>query len=113
MVDLTTNSGGVADALTYALNTLIGTFFIDLLSPITKGHNRLTYKSDINMEGKVDDKDVPLIDLGYKVIFLNSEYSFSSANALPYLLKHITIMSSPWVKKPLVAHVFSEVHKIL
>ena len=87
VVDLTANNGGDADALLYALSVLIGDVSIDMHNPLTGGHNHLVYKADINADGVIDDKDKSLSELGFKIYFLDSKYSFSSANAMPVLAK--------------------------
>lgn len=85
VIDLTSNDGGSADSLIYSLSTLIGDVALDMRNSITGGLNHQVYKADINGDTFVDDKDVSLIDLGYSIYFLNSSYSFSSANAMPVL----------------------------
>lgn len=87
VIDLTTNNGGAADALVYSLSTLIGNVTIDIDDPLTGAHNKQVYKADMNADGKIDDNDKALIDLGFNIYFLDSSYSFSSANAMPYLAK--------------------------
>ena len=46
------------------------------------------------ISSKVDDDDKSLSELGFNIYFLDSEYSFSSANAMPYLAK----LNNPNVK---------------
>ena len=87
VVDLTTNSGGAADSLLYSLSTLIGNVTVDLRNPLTGATNHQVFKADINTDGKVDENDKDLASLGYNIYFLNSRYSFSSANAMPVLAK--------------------------
>lgn len=87
VVDLTANDGGSADSLIFSLATLIGDVQVDMTNPISGAHNHQTYKADINVDGKIDDNDKSLSDLGFKIYFLDSKYSFSSANAMPYLAK--------------------------
>ena len=87
VVDLTTNAGGAADALLYSLSTLLGNVTVDMHNYMTGGHNHQVYKADINNDGVIDDNDKPLCELGYNIFFLDSKYSFSSANAMPYLAK--------------------------
>ena len=87
VVDLTTNTGGAADGLVYSLSTLIGNVAIDLRNPLTGTTNHQVFKADINTDGKVDENDKDLASLGYNIYFLNSRYSFSSANAMPVLAK--------------------------
>lgn len=87
VVDLTSNDGGAADSLIYSLSTLIGNVSIDMTNPISGGHNHQVFKCDLTLDGKIDEKDVSLSDLGFKIFFLNSSYSFSSANAMPVIAK--------------------------
>lgn len=87
VIDLTTNAGGAADALIYSLSTLIGNVTIDIVDPITSAHNKQVYQADINADGEINEKDKPLCELGFNIYFLNSAYSFSSANAMPVLAK--------------------------
>ena len=87
VIDLTTNQGGAADALVYALSTLVGNVNIDMINPKSGAHGNQVYKADMNADGKIDENDKPLCDLGFNIYFLNSKYSFSSANAMPVLAK--------------------------
>ncbi len=86
VIDLTTNDGGDAGALTYSLSTLIGDVYFDMTNPRTGGHNHQTYMVDMNLDGNAGN-DKCLADLGFNIYFLNSKYSFSSANAMPYVAK--------------------------
>ena len=87
VVDLSANDGGSADGLLYSLSTLLGNITVDTVNPLTGAHNHQVYKADINADGTIDDKDVPLVNLGFKIYFLDSKYSFSSANAMPLIAK--------------------------
>ena len=87
VIDLTTNQGGAADALIYALSTLVGNVSVDMINPKSGAHGNQVYKADMNADGKIDENDKPLCDLGFNIYFLNSKYSFSSANAMPVLAK--------------------------
>ena len=87
VVDLSTNIGGAIDAVIYSLSTLLGEIFIDSINPISGAHNRSYYKVDINNDGKIDANDKSLKELGYKIAFIDSGYTFSSGNALPVFAK--------------------------
>ena len=41
----------------------------------------------MNLDGKVDSQDKCLADWNYNIYFVNSKYSFSSANAMPVVAK--------------------------
>ena len=60
---------------------------IDMANPITGAYNNQVYMADINNDGKIDSNDKSLIDLGFNIYFLDSKYSFSSANAMPVIAK--------------------------
>lgn len=85
VVDLTTNSGGDADGLIYSLSTLIGNVEVNLSNSLSGALNKQVFKADINADGTIDGKDKSLSELGFNIYFLNSSYSFSSANAMPCL----------------------------
>ena len=87
VIDLTSNDGGAADALIYSLSTLLGNVTVDSVNSLTGGHSKQVYKADINADGEINEKDKPLSELGFKIFFLDSQYSFSSANAMPYIAK--------------------------
>ncbi len=87
VIDLTSNDGGAADALIYSLSTLLGNVTVDSVNSLTGGHSKQVYKADINADGTIDEKDKSLYELGFKIFFLDSQYSFSSANAMPYIAK--------------------------
>lgn len=89
VIDITSNTGGNSDGLIYALSCLVGEAKVDMINPKTNAHNYQVYKADINVDGVVDDKDIPLTDLGFNIYILGSRYSFSSANALAVLAKNI------------------------
>ncbi len=87
VIDLTTNQGGDADGLLYALSTLIGNVNVDMINPKSGAHGNQVYKADMDADGEINEKDKPLCDSGFNIYFLNSKYSFSSANAMPVLAK--------------------------
>ena len=87
VVDLTANDGGAADALLYTLSTLLGEVKINSVDPLTGAVNKQSYKADINGDSKIDENDKSLQELGFNIYFLDSSYSFSSANAMPYVAK--------------------------
>lgn len=86
-VDLATNDGGAIDSVVYILSMLLGEVFLDNINPLSGAHNRTYFKVDINGDGAIDEKDKSLKELGYKIVFLNSSYTFSSGNALPMFAK--------------------------
>lgn len=89
VIDLSLNGGGNIDGLLYALSTVIGDVKFNLKNSFDGTTSTETYKADLNLDGKVDENDKSLVDLGYKVIFLNSSHTFSSANALTCIAKNL------------------------
>ncbi len=87
VVDVSANDGGSAHGLLYALSTLIGNVNTYMINPLSGARSHQVYKADMNADGKIDDNDKSLADLGYKIYFLDSKYSFSSANAMPVIAK--------------------------
>lgn len=87
VVDLSTNDGGAFSSLVYSLGVLIGEAHYDVVDPFTGASLRTYYKVDINLDGKIDANDKSLAELGKNIVFLTSEYSFSSANAMPVFAK--------------------------
>lgn len=96
VVDLATNEGGSSDGLMFDLGVLLGDIKTDILGPKTNSHNQTTYRVDINLDGKFDENDKSLSELGYKIVFIDSKYSFSCGNAMPVWAKannpNVTIM---------------------
>ena len=82
VVDLLTNEGGDAESLAYCLGTVLGEFHLDSQNPLSGARNRSTYRTDINVDGVIDEKDVPLCD-DYRVVMLDSLFSFSCGNLFP------------------------------
>ena len=87
VVDLATNDGGSADGMIYAIGTLIGGYKTNILGAHTGSLNQSTFKVDINLDGKIDENDKSLYELGYKIAFVNSKYSYSCGNAMPIMVK--------------------------
>ena len=87
VVDLATNDGGSISSVVYGLCTLLGEVHISQTNPLTGAASTTYFKADINADGKIDEQDKSLSELGYKIVFLDSKYSFSSANAMPVFAK--------------------------
>ncbi len=87
VVDLSTNDGGSSDAMIYALSVLVGNVQTSSINPLTGAKASVTYKADINLDGKVDSNDISLADKGFNIVFLDSKYTFSCGNAMPFIAK--------------------------
>ena len=87
VVDLVTNNGGDADGLVYCLGTLLGKYYIDAENPLTGSRNHSTFMTDINIDGVIDEKDVPLCN-DYNIYMLDSKFAFSCGNLFPVAAKY-------------------------
>lgn len=87
VIDLVTNNGGDATGLVYCLGTLIGKHYIDLANPLTGSLSHLTFETDINVDGKIDENDVPLCE-DYNIYMLDSKFAFSCGNLFPVAAKY-------------------------
>ena len=87
VVDLVTNNGGDATGLVYCLGTLIGKHYLDGMNPLTGARSHLTYATDINVDGKIDENDVPLCK-DYNIYMLDSKFAFSCGNLFPVAAKY-------------------------
>ena len=86
VVDLVTNNGGDATGLAYCLGTLLGEVSFDTLDPLTGARNHATFRTDINVDGVIDEKDVPLCN-EYNIAMLDSKFAFSCGNYFPVAAK--------------------------
>ncbi|MBQ9457556.1 MAG: hypothetical protein IJU64_03495 [Bacilli bacterium] len=87
VVDLSTNDGGSADSLMYALCTILGKVTTHTKNPVSGAENETVFAADLNRDGQIDDADKGLVEMGYRVGVLSSEYTFSCGNALPAIAK--------------------------
>ena len=87
VVDLSTNDGGSADALMYALCTILGKVTTHTKNPTSGAENETVYAADLNRDGQINDADKGLVEMGYRIGILSSEYTFSCGNALPAIAK--------------------------
>ncbi len=87
VIDLSANSGGNSTTLMYALSILIGEVKVNMLNALSGATGSGTYKADMNTDGIVDENDISLYDKGFNIFFINSNYTFSSANAMAVFAK--------------------------
>ena len=87
VVDLVTNNGGDSEGLVYCLGALLGKFFIDSGSALSNSRTHTTFLTDINVDGKIDEKDVPLCK-DHNIYMLDSKFAFSCGNLFPVAAKY-------------------------
>ena len=87
VVDLSCNYGGASDSLAFILNTLVGSVSAPNYAYPTASSSSAKISADINLDGVVNENDKSLRELGYHIVFLNTDQSFSCGNALPCYAK--------------------------
>lgn len=87
VVDMVTNNGGDAMGLAYCLGTLLGKFHLDTRNPLTGASAHVVYRTDINVDGKIDENDIPLCN-DYNIYMLDSKFAFSCGNLFPVAAKY-------------------------
>jgi hypothetical protein len=89
VIDISVNGGGTVLACGYAMQAICGQCNINIQNPITWALHQCALDYDLNFDGKYDDNDKSMLDLGKNVAVLISDYSFSSANLLPNALDQL------------------------
>ena len=87
LIDMGNNDGGAADSCIYCLGVVLGEFFVESFDSFTNANGKVYYKVDINLDGVIDDKDIPLTK-NYNVAILDSKCSFSCGNLFPVAAKN-------------------------
>lgn len=95
VIDCSGNIGGSNISLCYALTFVAGNKLMNddmyystlyMADAFTHAYGNIKISADLNYDGKIDQKDVPLA-IDYNVTILTSRVSFSCGNALPCLAK--------------------------
>ena len=89
VIDLACNGGGAIYACGFAMNAICGTSNIYLNNPNTWALHQMVQQFDLNLDGKIDDDDKSMKELGFNVAVNISDSSFSCGNLLPNMLKSI------------------------
>lgn len=84
VLDLSCNTGGAVDAAIYTVGWMLGYCDLHLTNPITGSFATSSFKVDVNLDGKFDEKDTIADKNLYCLI---SPASFSCGNLVPSLLK--------------------------
>ena len=89
VIDLACNGGGAIYSCGFAMNAICGTSNIYLNNPNTWALHQMVQQFDLNLDGKIDDDDKSMKELGFNVAVNISDSSFSCGNLLPNMLKSI------------------------
>lgn len=95
VLDLSCNMGGEVDAAVYVVAWMLGYCDLHMTNPITGSYATASFKVDVNLDGKFDEKDT----VADKNLYcITSPISFSCANLVPSLFKEsgrVTLLGSP------------------
>ena len=89
VIDLACNAGGAIIACGFAMNAICGTSNIYVNNPNTWALHQMVQQYDLNLDGKIDDDDQSIKQLGFNIAVNISDASFSCGNLLPNMLKSI------------------------
>ena len=89
VIDLACNGGGAIYSCGFAMNAICGTSNIYLHNPNTWALHQTVQQFDLNLDGKIDDDDKSMKELGFNIAVNVSDVSFSCGNLLPNMLKSL------------------------
>lgn len=87
VIDVSCNGGGYNVACAYAVDAIIGQSNIVIRNPSTNALRQTITDADLNLDGKIDENDKSMKELGKKIAVIVSDASFSCGNLLPCNLK--------------------------
>lgn len=86
VIDLSNNSGGMADAAYFVSSWVLGTCNFSTVNPRSQAQYTVGYQADVNLDGSITDADH--LDLSkVKAYCLITNNSFSCGNLVPALFK--------------------------
>ena len=91
VVDLSCNGGGNLDAAVFLVSWMLGDCKLSTSTPVTGASYTVTYKADVNLDGKITDEDHLSSDIELYCII--SPVTFSSANLTAALLKQSNVVT--------------------
>ena len=89
VIDLACNGGGAVYACGFAMQAICGQCNVNIQNPNTWALHQCMLDFDLNLDGKFDENDKSMLDLGLNVAVNISDHSFSSANLLPNALDQL------------------------
>lgn len=89
VIDLACNGGGAMFACGYAMQAICGQCNINIQNPITWALHQCVLDYDLNFDGKYDENDKSMLQMGLNVTVNISEASFSCGNLLPNALDQL------------------------
>ena len=89
VIDIACNGGGAVFSCAYALQAICGKSIINVQNPNTWALHQCVLDFDLNFDGKYDENDKSMLDMGFNVVMNISDHSFSCGNLLPNALDSI------------------------
>lgn len=89
VIDLACDGGGAVFAGGYAMQAICGKCNINIQNPITWAIHQCVLDYDLNFDGKYDENDKSMLDMGFNVAINISDASFSCGNLLPCALDQL------------------------
>jgi len=89
VIDLACNGGGAVFACGYAMQAICGQCNINIQNPITWAIHQCVVDFDLNFDGKYDENDKSMLEMGFNVAVNISDASFSCGNLLPNALDQL------------------------
>lgn len=83
VIDLACNSGGAIYSCAYAMQAICGQSQINIHNPNTWALHQTRTEWDLNFDGKYDENDKSMLEMGFNVAVNISDNSFSCGNLLP------------------------------
>lgn len=87
VIDVSCNGGGYNVACAYAISAILGQSNIVIRNPNTNALRQTITDADLNLDGKIDENDKSMKELGKNIAVIVSDASFSCGNLLPCNLK--------------------------
>ena len=87
VIDVSCNGGGYNVACAYAISAILGQSNIVIRNPNTNALRQIITDADLNLDGKIDENDKSMKELGKNIAVIVSDASFSCGNLLPCNLK--------------------------
>lgn len=84
VLDLSCNGGGASSAGVFAICWFLGEAQVSVVDPVTGAESTVSFRADINLDHKYDEKDSLS---GLNLYCLISSQSFSCANLVPWAFK--------------------------
>lgn len=88
VIDVSCNTGGHASACAFALDAVLGEASIATVNANTNASRHTIMNFDLNLDGKIDENDKSIKELGKNISVITSNSSFSCGNLFPCNIKY-------------------------